>query len=106
MDQFDKMLLALFLILGMVVWTGLIVVVKLPRIEMLTRGMYEELKRIYDELAQGNRGQVSSSQACRSCRQTHRGECKVLWRLRTVHRPDGRKCVNTPHILNNSGRSN
>lgn len=69
MDQFDKMLLTLFLILGVVVWAGIVVAIKLPRIEMLTRGAYEELKRIYDELERGNRGQASSSLLCPSCGQ-------------------------------------
>jgi len=54
-------------ILIIVVWAGIIVASKLPRIEMLTRGVYEELKRVSDELEHRNRGNASSTLLCRNC---------------------------------------
>lgn len=66
-NSFDAMLLIAVGILIVVVWAGVIVISRLPRIEMLTRGVYEELKRIYDKLESSDRGQANSSALCRSC---------------------------------------
>lgn len=66
-DSFDTMMLVLIGILIVVVWAGIVVATKLPRIEMLTRGVYEELKRVYDQLERGNRDQANSTSPCRSC---------------------------------------
>lgn len=66
-DTGDTLVLILVGILAIVVWAGIVVGTKLPKIEMLTRGVYEELKRVYDELERNNRGLMQSQAICRGC---------------------------------------
>lgn len=75
-NSFDSMLLIAIGILVIVVWAGIVVATKLPRIEMLTRGVYEELKRIYDNLERGNRDHANSLLPCRSCGKPIEGYAK------------------------------
>lgn len=63
----DIFLLILIGILVIVVWAGIVVATRVPRIEMLTRGVYEEMKRVYDELERQNGRHSKSSLLCRSC---------------------------------------
>jgi len=55
-NSFDIMLSISVFILIIVVWARIVVIRILPRVEMPTRGVYEELKR-------GVRGEVSNSLA-------------------------------------------
>jgi len=66
-DSFDALEWILVGILIIVVWAGIVVAIKLPRIELLTRGVYEELKRIYDALEHRNRDSINISPLCKSC---------------------------------------
>ena len=66
-DTGDTLVLILVGILAIVVWAGIVVGTKLPKIEMLTRGVYEELKRVYDELERHHRGLASRTIPCRNC---------------------------------------
>jgi len=61
------MLFISVLILVIVVWAGIVVIRIMPRVEMLTRGVYEEIKRVYDALERGRGSEANSSPPCRNC---------------------------------------
>ena len=66
-NSFDIMLFISVFILIIAVWAGIVVIRIMPRVEMLTRGVYEEIKRVYDALERGRGGEANSSPPCRNC---------------------------------------
>jgi hypothetical protein len=53
-NSVDTLELILIVILVITLWAGLVVAIRLPRMETVLRGVYDELKRVYDELERRN----------------------------------------------------